>query len=973
MTLQSSGVISLLDVQNEFKSSDEGIEFATEVVKLPPTTWTDENNPFPGRTTGTKTTISSPQIQLTGDIGIKTSYGSVTYSNTSNDNQLPEYTIPINEYYRGGIYVSNDTPLRNQSIPTSGEISLANFYGGVGGDIVKFISTNRENLDLQTIFTNAEWIDTERRKRVIIKKNVIIGGTSANPENYALKVSTNLGAGLVLINYGDIVGYGGISGGTITGGNAILVGASSPTITNHTITNITHNLTSGIYGIVRRVGLTGNILTPIGPSEFVSSSMASTNQSIAHGTGEFSPGDSIYIYSKPAVLDALDDELILDPSPSTEPPVNLCKITAKKTATFTGYISNGNLTTAGFRLSVISGTQPIAGMGIITGIRDKKLVIDTVYTRSATNATFSGNKLLRAEMSIGMVISGTGVLAGTVVTRHMTFSPRGSSWGSVSGTIFTVTETPTEPILPGYILSGGIGMPTTGILYIVEQIDGPTGGTGRYLVNTSANASIDFYSYYLLNQSQNITGPIDIVGIVHILDSSDLFGSPLASSPTSMTAVCYELNRSIDSSIDVRSKTSNFKFFTAGGSTSPGFTVTTTSAGLSALTQGQSVTISGSTASATGTNTTSINTSIFNRTWSSINKLNSTQFFVATTRIDNTYSSSNGSFPTSTTIPFTTPITILNYGRIYGGGGAGANSRENRSSGTLYNYLTNRYSSTTTGTVNDPDKLACKVQLAIDPGFNGTGGNGQGYNQAKTLGTPGSANPNAQKYAYLIGYGNNTFTSGVDPYLDLISIPPNVQVSLGLYGWMAGAMSTAPATWKNVYLGSGSSVGSWSAPTIGTVSGTIYASSPGFGVGHTIKITNLFAFGTNNTISLQPDLANGAPYRQIINFYRPTQVVAPVTNTGWTITNTSTTPQSNPYPIDIVRITTTKNNYTYDISFPPQKIPGNGGDGGNYGESGKTPSISQGSAGLAGYYIANSYIYSNVTWVNTGDVRGRVN
>ncbi len=37
--------------------------------------------------------------------------------------------ISINEYYRGGANVPNSTA--NNNIPTSGTISLSNFYGGV--------------------------------------------------------------------------------------------------------------------------------------------------------------------------------------------------------------------------------------------------------------------------------------------------------------------------------------------------------------------------------------------------------------------------------------------------------------------------------------------------------------------------------------------------------------------------------------------------------------------------------------------------------------------------------------------------------------------------------------------------------------------------------------------------------------------------------------------------------------------------
>lgn len=969
MPLQSSGAINFQQIQNEFKGLDAKIQAATGISKQIPALVADDrplNTPFPGRTPTTGTETPSSEVTLTSStINPKTSYGSITYSNTSNDDQPLVYSIPINEYYREGIYVPDKDSfdvLINQNIPTSGQISLANFYDGIGGDIVEVISTNRENLDLSTIF-GANWVD-KRRKRVIINQGVIIGGTSANAEKYALKIPDTLKGGLIIINYGDIVGYGGPQGGN--GGNAILVGASGPVTTNNLISNITHNLSSGIYGVVPQLfGIPRNILTPIGNVNFNSTH-------IAHGSGQFSVGDSIYIYNNPLSLDAGGD-LIKD-NTGAEPTANLCQITGQETATFTAYISSGNLTSSGSILTVISGTAPSVGMGIISGTSYKKHVITRINSFTG-NVSFSGNKVLRVTSSSGfnngMILSGQGLVAQTVVTGSVLRNPSSTAfWGSCSGTTFTVNVATSDPILPGFYLVGGTGIPSN--LFVVQQLSGTTGSVGTYQISQTANGNIDGYGYLLVNKTQTITGPVDVNGIRYILndDSGDGITTEdeLISSPTSMNAIRYILNRAIDSTLDLRNKSTPFKFFTAGGTTLPGFTVTTTSQALSVLTQGQSVTISGSTATATGTNTPSINTSKFNGTWSNINKIAgspSTKFSVTTTRIDNTYTSTNGSFPTTTTTPFTVPIRILNYGKIYGGGGGGTNSTASTNTTPLYNYLTNTYSSNTTGTVSNPNKLACKIQLFTGAGFNGTGGVGQGYNQAKTLGTSGLSNPNAPKGAYLAGYGNFTYTGGVDPYLDLISIPPNTQVNLVMIGMMAGGLNST-AAWKNVYLGSGSTLLSG-----GSTSGTIYTNiGTAIGTFHYLKVNNLFTFGTGNTLSFQPAL-NGTILRRIDNFYRASTQAATFA-TGWTVTNTITTPQTNPYPTDRVRIITTTNQYTYDVFFPPQLLAPKAGDGGDYGQPGQTSSSPLGAAGAAGYYITNSSIYSNVTWVNTGDVKGNV-
>jgi hypothetical protein len=1012
MTLQSSGAISLLNIQNEFKGTDESIESLTGVDKLQPSVWTDNTTPFPGRpeTTGTATPSSKVTLTSSSTIETKTSYGSSTYSNTSNDNQLSEYSIPINEYYRNGIYVpdrdSSDT-LVNQNVPTSGEISFANFYGGVNEDIILLINSNRVNLNLETAFNtesgSGSWTD-KRRKRLIINTGVVIGGTSGNADKYALRIPENLIGGLIIINYGYIVGYGGLEGQN--GGNGILVGATGPTFTTNAISSISHNLKFGIYGVVPQLtGLDNRYLTPIRPTtDLAGFTQLDTDFSIAHGTGEFSVGDSIYIYNKPTDLGSTGD-LISDPSPSTEPLVNLCKISEKQTATFTAYISNGSLATAGNILSVISGTQPSIGMGIIKGTSYKKHIIVRTNTSSSSNVTFNGTKLLRADagtFNLGMAIFGTDVEFGTIVTQHKSFFPPSTSyWGTISGTTFTVTATPTEPILPGYYLTGSLFTQET--VYIVEQLSGTPGKVGTYRVNVDASGSnITSYAYIILNKSQTITGPVSVTGIRHVLNDDPFDGISTENeintnfgNGRSMTAVRYILDRNVNTSLDLQNKSSNFKFFTAGGTTSPGFTVTTTqvnpitgSTALSALTEGQSVTISGSTATATGTNTTTINTLIFNGTWNNIDKLNDTQFFVATTKIDNTYSTvtgGGGTFPTSTTAPFTVPIKILNYGFIYGGGGGGSNSVATKNFGIQRNYLANQYDGTSTGNLSSSSSingksnnvLACKIQLNMDPGFNGVGGVGQGYDQAKTLGTAGTPDPNAKRYAYMLCFGDAaTWTIAVDPYFDLISIPPNTEVNLFLTSLMKGP---AQVTWKDVYFGSGSTPGSQKYGTI-TASGTIRANN-GFFIGgsqYGIRIDNLYTFGSNNTLLFETDTGYIVQDRIINTLYRLSTQTAPTfvpsltrASPAWSLGNTITTPQTNPYPTDQVRIITTTNKFTYDITFPDQNVAPKAGDGGDYGSSGSSASLRSIAPGFGGYYISNSFVYSNVTWVNRGDFKGR--
>ena len=60
--------------------------------------------------------------------------------------------ISISEYYRGGTYV---TP-NNTSVPTSGTISLSNFYGATRQFSYTFSSSAQE-VDLNSTLTAAGW------------------------------------------------------------------------------------------------------------------------------------------------------------------------------------------------------------------------------------------------------------------------------------------------------------------------------------------------------------------------------------------------------------------------------------------------------------------------------------------------------------------------------------------------------------------------------------------------------------------------------------------------------------------------------------------------------------------------------------------------------------------------------------------------------------------------------------------------
>ncbi len=115
----------------------------------------------------------------------------------------------LSEYYRnGGFTTSNNT-----SVPTSGAISISNFYNCIG-EIHYTISSHATNFHCAHAFGN-DWASSVP-KRLYINSGITVGGTSGA----ALTISSGMGGTLVIHNSGSIEGYGGSANGG-TGGNAI--------------------------------------------------------------------------------------------------------------------------------------------------------------------------------------------------------------------------------------------------------------------------------------------------------------------------------------------------------------------------------------------------------------------------------------------------------------------------------------------------------------------------------------------------------------------------------------------------------------------------------------------------------------------------------------------------------------------------------------------------------------------------------
>ena len=134
--------------------------------------------------------------------------------------------MSLSDYYRGGAYVTTN----NTNVPTSGAISLSNFYGAVK----QFSFTISSNLstpqNLRTLALAAGWNGSDA---VLATNNAIISSnTTSSP---ALTINGSFPNGLIFVNNSYIVGMGGTGGVPDNvgnpGGTALAV-ATTVNITN---------------------------------------------------------------------------------------------------------------------------------------------------------------------------------------------------------------------------------------------------------------------------------------------------------------------------------------------------------------------------------------------------------------------------------------------------------------------------------------------------------------------------------------------------------------------------------------------------------------------------------------------------------------------------------------------------------------------------------------------------------------------
>ena len=115
----------------------------------------------------------------------------------------------LSEYYRNG----GNVPGNNTNVPTSGQISMSNFYNAVN-EIQVTVSANTTNYQVSNAF-GSNWA-TAVPKRLTINSGVTLGSSNSTP---AMVIEGSMGGTLIVHNSGNIIGHGGAGSSSGTGGN----------------------------------------------------------------------------------------------------------------------------------------------------------------------------------------------------------------------------------------------------------------------------------------------------------------------------------------------------------------------------------------------------------------------------------------------------------------------------------------------------------------------------------------------------------------------------------------------------------------------------------------------------------------------------------------------------------------------------------------------------------------------------------
>jgi hypothetical protein len=162
--------------------------------------------------------------------------------------------IGLNEYYRGGAYVPNIPS--NSGVPTSGAISVSNFYGTNAAFVFnQTISSNTANYNLSSAMTAAGWNGTTTAfVNVTVGSGVWVYSNDTATPGFIVP-SLPAASTVAINNYGYITGAGGQGGqggdynfsactGTV-GGNGIAGGNALQIYWNTTVNNYANFIAGG--------------------------------------------------------------------------------------------------------------------------------------------------------------------------------------------------------------------------------------------------------------------------------------------------------------------------------------------------------------------------------------------------------------------------------------------------------------------------------------------------------------------------------------------------------------------------------------------------------------------------------------------------------------------------------------------------------------------------------------------------------
>jgi hypothetical protein len=147
--------------------------------------------------------------------------------------------ISLSEYYRDGAY----TTTNNTSVPTSGVISLSNFYDAFR-QFNLTLSSNQENWDLRAAAITAGW---DGSSSLVVNINSGVYVWSDTTSTAGLIISGAFSGGLIVNNSGFIMGRGG-NGSGVSGGYNGQAGGPGITVSLTSGSATFNNQSSGYIG-----------------------------------------------------------------------------------------------------------------------------------------------------------------------------------------------------------------------------------------------------------------------------------------------------------------------------------------------------------------------------------------------------------------------------------------------------------------------------------------------------------------------------------------------------------------------------------------------------------------------------------------------------------------------------------------------------------------------------------------------------